>query len=193
MTKSSNKKAASSSKKQTKARNLPDDMTPQRKREINHILKRVKKNPIITPAFITSALRSYKLTNAKIAKVDVYKETLNKQYAALTLKADTDEKTAKLQLQLQKKLDRIDRIRSSVSKGTWVCLKAPDEIFLSKIKVPKPLSGYMFFAKEQRNDIKENNPEAGFGEIGRLIGAEWRKLDDAAKATWKSRAKTLVV
>jgi hypothetical protein len=45
----------------------------------------------------------------------------------------------------------------------------------------KGLSAYMFFAKEMREKIKEENPEATFGEIGKLLGEAWAEQEDKSK------------
>jgi hypothetical protein len=45
----------------------------------------------------------------------------------------------------------------------------------------KGLSAYMFFAKETREQIKQSNPEAKFGEIGKLLGEAWKELVDKSK------------
>jgi hypothetical protein len=39
----------------------------------------------------------------------------------------------------------------------------------------------MFFSQDWRERIKSENPEAGFGEVGKLLGAKWKELDDEEK------------
>ena len=39
----------------------------------------------------------------------------------------------------------------------------------------KPNSPYMFYMKGNRKRVKEENPNATFGELGRIIGDEWSK------------------
>ena len=39
----------------------------------------------------------------------------------------------------------------------------------------KPNSPYMFYMKGNRKRVKEENPNATFGELGRIIGEEWSK------------------
>ena len=53
----------------------------------------------------------------------------------------------------------------------------------------KGLSSYMFFFKENRERIKSENPEAEFGEIGKLIGAEWKALDEDQKAVYEDMSE----
>lgn len=189
----SNKKKALHSKKKYKSRryacDILDELTPQRRREINHIIRRSIKCDMITPAFITSALRSAKLVSDKIKKIPEYKETLEKQKAYILNKVKDDaEKKKKIERQFDRKVAKLDRIQASFEKTNRVCLKAGDEVLLSKIKLPKRLSGYMLYAKETRDSIQEGNPGAGFGEIGRLIGKSWKEQTDAERDIYKERA-----
>jgi hypothetical protein len=39
----------------------------------------------------------------------------------------------------------------------------------------------MFFSQDWRERIKTENPDAGFGEVGKLLGAKWKELDDDDK------------
>lgn len=39
----------------------------------------------------------------------------------------------------------------------------------------------MFFSQDWRERIKAENPDAGFGEVGKLLGAKWKELDDDEK------------
>jgi len=41
----------------------------------------------------------------------------------------------------------------------------------------KPLSAYMFFAKEQRSIVQGENPNASFGELGKLLGEKWKRFN----------------
>lgn len=43
------------------------------------------------------------------------------------------------------------------------------------------LSAYMFFVQDYRERIKEENPEATFGDVGKLLGAKWKEMSDAEK------------
>ncbi|KAI6118486.1 hypothetical protein EDD16DRAFT_1480919 [Pisolithus croceorrhizus] len=42
----------------------------------------------------------------------------------------------------------------------------------------RALSAYMFFSQDWRERIKTENPDAGFGEVGKLLGAKWKELSD---------------
>ncbi|KJA22161.1 hypothetical protein HYPSUDRAFT_41316 [Hypholoma sublateritium FD-334 SS-4] len=52
----------------------------------------------------------------------------------------------------------------------------------------RALSAYMFFSQDWRERIKTENPDAGFGEVGKLLGAKWKELDDAEKKPYIDQA-----
>lgn len=45
----------------------------------------------------------------------------------------------------------------------------------------RPLSAYMYYSQAQRNNTKEANPEATFGELGKIMGAAWKSMSDEQK------------
>jgi hypothetical protein len=51
------------------------------------------------------------------------------------------------------------------------------------------VSGYNIFCKEQREAVKERNPQLSASEILGALGAEWKALDKDEKEEWNSRAK----
>ncbi|ESK98285.1 nucleosome binding protein [Moniliophthora roreri MCA 2997] len=56
-------------------------------------------------------------------------------------------------------------------------------------KAPKrALSAYMFFSQDWRERIKAENPDASFGEVGKLLGAKWKELDDEEKKPYIEQA-----
>ncbi|KDR74088.1 hypothetical protein GALMADRAFT_227783 [Galerina marginata CBS 339.88] len=52
----------------------------------------------------------------------------------------------------------------------------------------RALSAYMFFSQDWRERIKTENPDAGFGEVGKLLGAKWKELDEAEKKPYIDQA-----
>jgi hypothetical protein len=52
----------------------------------------------------------------------------------------------------------------------------------------RSLSAYMFFAIEHRAAVKEKNPDATFGDLGKLIAADWAALPTPAKKTYETQA-----
>jgi hypothetical protein len=166
-----------------------DRLSPERRKEVAHVARRVAQNNVITPAFITSALRLAKQSERRIRMLPEFRERLHKQYEVLMNKCgDDNEKKAKLQTQLTKKLERIARIEKSFMDGAQLAFKAGDTVFLGRIRLVKPLSGYMLYAKENRDVVQQADTSASFGQIGRLIGTEWKKLTEAEKDSWKHKA-----
>ncbi|KAI8640685.1 high mobility group box domain-containing protein [Parasitella parasitica] len=53
----------------------------------------------------------------------------------------------------------------------------------------RSLSAYMFFSQENRAKIKEENPDASFGTIGKLLGEKWKGLDAKEKKPYDDKAK----
>jgi len=53
----------------------------------------------------------------------------------------------------------------------------------------KPSSGFMWFSKETRPKIKEKNPAATFGELGKLIGEAWRAMSEDDKKPFMKKAE----
>jgi len=53
----------------------------------------------------------------------------------------------------------------------------------------RPLSAYMFFAQENRASIASDNPDAGFGELGKLVGQKWGELSTSDKAPYAKKNK----
>jgi len=39
----------------------------------------------------------------------------------------------------------------------------------------------MFFVQDYRERIKSENPEASFGELGKLLGAKWKEMSETEK------------
>jgi len=46
----------------------------------------------------------------------------------------------------------------------------------------------MYFLQDWRERIKQENPEASFGELGRLLGDKWKELDDDKKKPYMEQA-----
>ncbi|CAO1635030.1 unnamed protein product [Jaminaea pallidilutea] len=53
----------------------------------------------------------------------------------------------------------------------------------------RALSAYMFFSQDQREKTKNDNPNATFGEIGRILGATWKEMSDAQKKPYIDMAE----
>ncbi|KAJ7721922.1 high mobility group box domain-containing protein [Mycena olivaceomarginata] len=52
----------------------------------------------------------------------------------------------------------------------------------------RALNAYMFFSQEWRDMVRAENPDASFGEIGKLLGAKWKELDDEERKPYNEQA-----
>jgi len=50
------------------------------------------------------------------------------------------------------------------------------------------LSAYMFFANEQREKVREDNPGIKFGEVGKLLGEKWKALSEKQRTPYEAKA-----
>ncbi|CEH13028.1 non-histone chromosomal protein 6 [Ceraceosorus bombacis] len=47
----------------------------------------------------------------------------------------------------------------------------------------------MFMSQDWRERIKAANPDASFGEVGRLLGAKWQEMSEAQKKPYLDMAE----
>ncbi|KXH58218.1 HMG box protein [Colletotrichum salicis] len=52
------------------------------------------------------------------------------------------------------------------------------------------LSAYMFFANEQRENVREENPGISFGQVGKLLGERWKALNEKQRGPYEAKAAT---
>ncbi|KAJ1815427.1 Non-histone chromosomal protein 6 [Coemansia sp. RSA 2599] len=52
----------------------------------------------------------------------------------------------------------------------------------------RALSAYMFFSQAKRQVVKDENPNASFGNIGKLLGDMWKSMSDKEKAPYVKQA-----
>ncbi|GMM57459.1 high-mobility group nucleosome-binding protein [Maudiozyma humilis] len=52
----------------------------------------------------------------------------------------------------------------------------------------RALSAYMFFANENRDIVRSENPDVTFGQIGRLLGERWKALTAEDKEPYEAKA-----
>ncbi|KAG9685744.1 hypothetical protein KCU81_g5452, partial [Aureobasidium melanogenum] len=50
------------------------------------------------------------------------------------------------------------------------------------------LSAYMFFANEQREKVREENPGIKFGDVGKILGEKWKSLNEKQKTPYEAKA-----
>lgn len=53
----------------------------------------------------------------------------------------------------------------------------------------KSKSGYILFSAEVRKRVMNENPDAGFGEVSKIVGIEWKRLSDSQKRQYETRAQ----
>jgi len=51
------------------------------------------------------------------------------------------------------------------------------------------LSAYMFFANEQRENVREENPGISFGQVGKVLGERWKSLSESQRGPYEEKAK----
>lgn len=49
----------------------------------------------------------------------------------------------------------------------------------------KPLTSFMRFCKDKRAELKAKNPDAPFGEIGKLLGEAWKNVEPSLKSKYE--------
>ncbi|KAH8426940.1 Non-histone chromosomal protein 6 [Aspergillus melleus] len=50
------------------------------------------------------------------------------------------------------------------------------------------LSAYMFFANENREKVREENPGITFGQVGKMLGEKWKALNDKDRGPYEEKA-----
>ncbi|KAL7267762.1 Non-histone chromosomal protein 6 [Rhizina undulata] len=50
------------------------------------------------------------------------------------------------------------------------------------------LSAYMFFANEQRENVRAENPGIAFGQVGKVLGERWKALSDKQRQPYEAKA-----
>ncbi|KAJ4349893.1 Non-histone chromosomal protein 6 [Didymosphaeria variabile] len=50
------------------------------------------------------------------------------------------------------------------------------------------LSAYMFFANDQRDKVREENPGIKFGEVGKMLGEKWKTLSEKQRQPYEAKA-----
>jgi len=50
------------------------------------------------------------------------------------------------------------------------------------------LSAYMFFANEQRENVREENPGISFGQVGKVLGVRWKALNEKQRMPYEAKA-----
>ncbi|KAI9635660.1 high mobility group box domain-containing protein, partial [Dioszegia hungarica] len=67
--------------------------------------------------------------------------------------------------------------------------KKPKKEVKDPNKPKRGLSPYMFFVQDYRERIKGENPDATFGQLGKLLGAKWKELSPSEKKPYEAQAE----
>lgn len=51
-------------------------------------------------------------------------------------------------------------------------------------QVKKPRTAFSFFTQANRNDIQTKHPNLSFGEVSKLVGEQWKNLDEKARGKY---------
>uniref|UniRef100_A0A1J3JK75 FACT complex subunit SSRP1 n=1 Tax=Noccaea caerulescens TaxID=107243 RepID=A0A1J3JK75_NOCCA len=53
----------------------------------------------------------------------------------------------------------------------------------------RAMSGFMFFSQMERDNIKKTHPGIAFGEVGKVLGEQWRKMSAEEKEPYEAKAQ----
>jgi hypothetical protein len=56
------------------------------------------------------------------------------------------------------------------------------------MQVKRNATAYMLFCKANRAELKRDYPHASFGEIGALLGQQWRAMAEDQKVPYREQA-----
>ncbi|KAJ5420668.1 Non-histone chromosomal protein 6 [Penicillium sp. CMV-2018d] len=79
--------------------------------------------------------------------------------------------------------------KESTTKSTR---KAPEKRVQRRKKDPnapkRGLSAYMFFANDNRDKVREENPGISFGQVGKQLGDKWKALSETDRKPYDAKA-----
>ncbi|KAK1737812.1 FACT complex subunit SSRP1 [Skeletonema marinoi] len=102
-------------------------------------------------------------------------------------KAKKAEKTGSAKKKKSKKSKDVDDEETSPKKRKAVGGKKKKKKDPNAPKNAK--SAYLYFSSAKRDEIKAANPDATFGQIGKLLGEEWKKISDDDKVEFEEKAE----
>lgn len=170
-----------STKPKPKTRGTSTTTSPAREQEIRNTVAKMKNDPDLTYEMIRHALGGYKRMRDRVALIPAHKtKLLEEKKAAVTKEPD---KAAELEKQYARKIDNLDEI-VKCWRQTPYAMKPQHQTTLRKIRGTNPTTSYMRYAGTVRSEVVSANPDAKFGEIGKLIGERWRGLTPEEKAKY---------
>ena len=75
----------------------------------------------------------------------------------------------------------------------YISIETPP-IFANSVCIIDPnapkrgLSAYMFYAQDHREQVKRDNPDITFGQIGKVLGEQWKAMSDKEKVPYEAKA-----
>lgn len=119
-------------------------------------------------------------------------EILRKKEEELVTR-DAEQERLKTEL---KKLQKMKEFKPNMTFACGQSLTQGEEEKVNKKKKKKdcperkrPSSSYILWCKEQRDEIKKENPEADFKETSNILGAKWKSLSAEEKKPYEERYK----
>lgn len=52
----------------------------------------------------------------------------------------------------------------------------------------RPMSAYFLYSNAVRNSVKEQNPDAKFGDIAKIISSQYKEMSESELAEWQKKA-----
>ncbi|XP_009137390.1 high mobility group B protein 6 [Brassica rapa] len=107
-----------------------------------------------------------------------------------------DAEQEKLKTEL-KKLQKMKEFKPNMTFACGQSLTQAEQEKVNKKKKKKkdcpetkrPSSSYILWCKEQRDEVKKQNPEADFKETANILGAKWKSLSAEEKKPYEERYK----
>jgi len=53
----------------------------------------------------------------------------------------------------------------------------------------KPVSAYMIFSRDKREEVKSQNPNASFGGIGKMLGNKWKDMTETERGVYEKQSE----
>ncbi|XP_071693840.1 high mobility group B protein 13-like [Rutidosis leptorrhynchoides] len=120
--------------------------------------------------------------------------TLEKQQAEERLKMKEQElesqnkEQEKVKMEL-KKLQKLKEFKPTMTLPILPSLKDKDQAKKKKnsCETKKPATPYIMWCKEHWSEVKKENPEAEFSEVGNILGAKWKTLTPDEKKPYEEK------
>eukprot|EP00164_Ancoracysta_twista_P023657 GFYU01044381.1.p1 GENE.GFYU01044381.1~~GFYU01044381.1.p1 ORF type:complete len:223 (+),score=89.87 GFYU01044381.1:122-790(+) len=126
-----------------------------------------------------------KLANAEIAnKQAKAKRQAEEEKAKAAKKARIAEKKAEKAAKLEEKAEKVKEKEAKVAEKAKKASKAQAKKEAKEQKIKKGLTPYFCFTNSVRAIVKEKNPEASIGDVAKVIGRAWQKLDENARKAY---------